>query len=77
MQFSGGKLCRFRAEKTHPIEREPQRSAHYYKDLVQDAYKAEHSGYFHIDRGVFILAAIHYGLDVEKYKGDPDAWISV
>jgi hypothetical protein len=50
-------------------------SAHYWKDQVQNAYKQENPGYFHISRGVFILAALHHGIPARKIKGSTDAWI--
>ncbi len=59
----------------HPIE--GKRNAHYWKDRVQFFHKPSHPGYFHIGRGVFILAALYFGLDVRKMRGSTDAWISV
>jgi hypothetical protein len=50
-------------------------NAHYWKDRVQDAYKAAHPGYFHIPRGVFILVALHRGYEVTRIRGSADAWI--
>lgn len=58
----------------HPIE--GKRNAHYWKDRIQQEYQPEHSGYFHIPRGTFILAALYEGLSVEKMTGSTDAWIS-
>jgi hypothetical protein len=59
----------------HPIE--GKRNAHYWKDRVQDAYKPEHHNYFHIPRGVFVLAALYKGYRVTRMQGSTDAWISV
>jgi hypothetical protein len=44
---------------------------------VQDTYKPAHPGYFHIPRGVFILAALYKGYRVTRMRGSMDAWISV
>jgi hypothetical protein len=49
--------------------------AHYYREQVQFACKPAHPGYFHIPRGVFILAALQKGYWVRKMKGSSDAWI--
>lgn len=51
-------------------------NAHYWKDQVQDAYKPSHPGYFHIPRGVFILAALFRGYKVTKIECSTDAWVS-
>lgn len=50
-------------------------NAHYWKDQVQSHYKPDHPGYFHIARGVFILAALHQGYEAEKMAGSTDAWV--
>jgi hypothetical protein len=51
------------------------RNAHYWKDRVQDDYKPVHPIYFHIPRGVFILAALYRGYKVTRLRGSSDAWI--
>jgi hypothetical protein len=50
-------------------------SAQHWKGQVQNAYKQENPGYFHISRGVFILAALLKGIPARKIKGSRDAWI--
>ena len=51
-------------------------NAHYWKDQVQRDCRPPEAMYFHIPRGVFILAALHSGLEVRQMDESMDAWIS-
>lgn len=51
-------------------------NAHYWKDQVQSEFHPKDGSYFHIPRGVFILAALSRGFKVRKIPESTDAWIS-
>lgn len=74
-QLENFELCVEWLDKNPHLE--GRRNAHYWKDRVQDDYKPSHPGYFHIPRGVFILASLYRGLTAENMTGSTDAWISV
>lgn len=52
-------------------------NAHYWKDQVQRDCRPPDAEYFHIPRGVFILAALYSGFKVRPMDESTDAWISV
>lgn len=60
--------------QTHDIE--GKWNAHYWKDQVQSEFHPKDGSYFHIPRGVFILAALSRGFKVRKIPESTDAWIS-
>jgi len=72
-QLASFELCLEWLEENPRLE--GRQNAHYWKDRVQDDYKPVHLGYFHIPRGVFILAALYWGYEVTRMQGSTDAWI--
>jgi hypothetical protein len=72
-QLENFELCVDWLDKNPHLE--GKRNAHYWKDRVQDAYRRSYPGYFHIPRGVFILAALCRGYEVTRMRGGTDAWV--